>query len=120
MNKEEWKNKITEDCKGVGTYKLEFDSVIDALSSILEQRDKVMEDYKASGGKPVISQTNVAKKRYYVKNPFLTQWSDLNKDALSYWRDLGLTPNGLRKIDEQGLKGTRKDSFEEALSKLKI
>ena len=31
----------------------------------------------------------------------------MNTSALSYWRDLGLTPAGLKKIDESAIKGKK-------------
>jgi len=33
-----------------------------------------------------------------VKNPLLILWDDLNKSALAYWRELGLTPSSFRKM----------------------
>lgn len=121
MNKSKWKDNIIEACKGIGTYRPEFDSVIDTLATILEQRDKAMEMYEATGSKPVVTHTNKAHEKNYVKNPMLAQWSDLNKDALAYWRDLGLTPNGLKRINENEMKGHgKKDGIEEALKSLKI
>lgn len=118
MNKSEWKENIIKACEGVGTYREEFDSVIDTLATILEQRDKAMEQYEVTGAEPVITHTNKSHEKNYVKNPMLVQWSDLNKDALAYWRDLGLTPNGLKKISDKALTTSRGDSFEESLNKL--
>lgn len=120
MNKSEWKDNIIEACKGVNTYRTEFDSVIDTLATILEQRDKAMEMYINTGSNPVVKHTNKAHETNYVKNPMLVQWSELNKDALAYWRDLGLTPNGLKRINENELKTKTKDGFGEALKGLKV
>ena len=39
-----------------------------------------------------------------IKNPALVLWDDLNKSALAYWRDLGLTPAGLKKLNDDALK----------------
>lgn len=52
-----------------------------------------------------------------AKNPLLVMWDDLNKSALAYWRDLGLTPAGLKKIDEMSLK-SKKNPLVEALKEL--
>ena len=53
-----------------------------------------------------------------TKNPLLVMWDDLNKSALAYWRDLGLTPAGLKKIDETALKKQKKTGLSEILKEL--
>ena len=42
--------------------------------------------------------------------------NELNRDALAYWRDLGLTPAGLKRIDVQSMKQRKKSALAEALS----
>lgn len=54
-----------------------------------------------------------------TQNPALRLINDLNRDALAYWRDLGLTPSGLRKINDSAMKESRKESaLEKALKSL--
>jgi hypothetical protein len=43
---------------------------------------------------------------------------DLNAQALTYWRDLGLTPSGLKKLDDQALKAKKRSSLAEALREI--
>ena len=43
---------------------------------------------------------------------------DLNRTALTYWRDLGLTPKGLKAIDEKAMKPQKKDALAEVLKSL--
>lgn len=52
------------------------------------------------------------------QNPLLRLINDLNRDALTYWRDLGLTPAGLKKINESALKDNKADALTEALREL--
>lgn len=104
MEKEKWKKKIVKACKNVGTYKKDFEPVIDTLSAILETRDKTYEQFILSGGNSVITHINRGDHENYVKNPLLTAWNDLNTQALTYWRDLGLTPSGLRKLSADALQ----------------
>lgn len=101
MTKQEYVKKIKTAAKGVGTYKKEFDKVIETLADILAEADNVKAKYIESGGEPVIMFVNKSGAANMVKNPHLMLWSDLNKDALQYWRDLGLTPAGLKKIKEE-------------------
>ena len=118
MRKTDWKKKIIEQCKNVGTYQDAFLPVIDTLAGILEQRDKTHAEFTGSGGKSVIYYTNKAGAENMTKNPLLIMWDDLNKSALAYWRDLGLTPSGLKKIDEKALKPKKSSALAEALKDL--
>jgi hypothetical protein len=113
-----WKIKIKKACEGAGTYRPFFDNVIDTLSGILEMRDQAIEQYEASGSKPVVCHTNKARQTNLIKNPALVVIDDMNKTALAYWRDLGLTPAGLKKIDEKLMKPQKKSTFESLLSGL--
>ena len=121
MKKATWKKKITDACRDVGTYRESFDSVIDTLASILERRDELQERYEQSGGNPIVTHTNKGGATNLEQNPYLRLINDLNRDALAYWRDLGLTPAGLKRIDENRMKAQEnKKSFEDVLSSLGI
>lgn len=103
MKKNIWKKRIKSACEAAGTYKPYFDIVIDELAGILERRDDAEAQYDLDP-RPVIEYTNKAEATNIVKNPLLMLIDDMNKSSLQYWRDLGLTPAGLRKINEQALK----------------
>lgn len=118
MKAETWKNRITNACKDAGTYKPYFDSVIKTLSTIMEQRDIAYDQFIKEGGKTTITQINKGGNEYTEKNPLYVVVRELNMDALAYWRDLGLTPAGLKKIDEAALKGKKKSALAEALREL--
>lgn len=118
MTKKRWKTKIKKACIEAGTYQPFFDSVIDTLADILDKRDRANEKFEEEGSEPVIEYTNKAGATNTVKNPLLQTINELNANALTYWRDLGLTPAGLKKIDETALKYKPKDTFTDTLSKL--
>lgn len=118
MDAKKWKTKITSQCKEVGTFRKAFCPAIDTLAQVLAQRDATREEFEESGGASVIEYTNKFGATNYTKNPLLVLWDDLNKSALSYWRDLGLTPAGLKKIDEAALKGKKQSTLAKALSEL--
>lgn len=103
MKKTAWKTKIKNACIAAGTYKDYFELVIDELAGILERRDAAAELYD-DDPRPIIEYTNKAEATNIVKNPLLMLIDDMNKTAMNYWRDLGLTPAGLRRINEQALK----------------
>lgn len=110
MTAKAWKTRIKKNCKEAGTYKPCFDSVIDTLSDVLEQRDKALEQFEKSGGNMVISYTNKGGATNPSKNPFMLAWDDLNATALSYWRELGLTPSSLRKMTGSAAPAEEKKS----------
>ena len=105
MTKAAWKEHIIVACTEAGTYRAYFDSAIDTLAGIMEKRDNAEEQFEKSGGNTVVMHVNKGGNANIVKNPALVVVDDLNKTALAYWRDLGLTPAGLKRINETALKG---------------
>lgn len=119
MKKEEWKAKIERSCREAGTYQPFFDDIIETLSEIMENRDGAQAKYKKSGSKPVIEQETSTGGTKTVKNPLLVMVNDLNAAALSYWRDLGLTPKGFTAMQKNGFK-PKEASFEALLANIGI
>ncbi len=118
MNKKEWKKKIEQACNDAKTYKPFFDGVIDTLAQILETRDSVHEQYLENGAEPtIIKYTDRSNQPNVYKNPMLIMENDLNSQALAYWRELGLTAQGLKKLNVDIVKEDRV-SFEDLLSEI--
>lgn len=101
MRKRAWKSKLKKACMELGTYKPQFDYSIDALAGILELRDKAWEEYEASGEGVIVEFTNKNGSTNKVKNPNITLVDDMTKAALPIMKELGLTPAGLKKINEE-------------------
>lgn len=118
MEAKKWVTRIKRDTKRAGTYKPFFDEVIKTLAAILEERDQAMETFERTGGKVIVTHTNKAGATNLEQNPALRLVNDLNRDALAYWRDLGLTPKGLKAINEQALQEQKADALTEALADL--
>lgn len=114
MNKYDWKDKIENSCKEAGTYKPYFDSIIDTLAQILEIRDITHDRWVEEGSEPTVIHVNKAGEANSTKNPLLTLENDLNAQALAYWRDLGLSPGGLKKL-KADVVVTTEASFEDIL-----
>ena len=108
MTAKTWKSKIKKAARAAGTYRPFFDSAIETLAGILEYRDDVVERYRESGEGPVVQFTNKNGSTNTVKNPLLVMINELNASALTFWRELGLTPAGLKKINEASLKEEKK------------
>lgn len=98
MTKSKWKTLIIGQMIALKVQNDAYDSVVDALAAILEQRDKTAKEFKKSGGKSVTEYTNKNGSTNMTKNPLLVLWDDLNKSALAYWRELGLTPSAYKKM----------------------
>ena len=79
-----WKTKIVKACEAAGTYREYFNPIIDTLAGILEKNGA----------------TNLE------QNPLIRLINDLNRDALTYWKELGLTAASLKKINEAAIKGS--------------
>lgn len=120
MEREKWKRKIKAASRKAGTYKPYFDSVIDTLAGIMELRDKAQDQFEMSGGQTIVRYTNKAGATNPAKNPALIVIMDCNAQALAYWRDLGLTPAGLKRINEEGLKESNKSALDAALESFSL
>lgn len=118
MEKSKWKTKIVKACKDAGTYQKYFDQVIDTLAGILEKRDDAEMNFEKLGKTTVLKHTNKGGATNVVKNPALVVIMDLNAQALAYWRDLGLTPSGLKRLNSSAIEQKKEISFENILASL--
>ena len=98
MARKTWKSIIEGQMCALDIKIEPYKPVIDTLCEILKQRDAVYRQYINEGAEPVCEYTNKAGATNVVKNPLLILWDDLNKSALAYWRDLGLTPSSYKKL----------------------
>ena len=120
MRKTTWKARIKKACQEAGTYQPFFDNVIDTLAGILENRDKAQKQFEKTGGNPVVMHTNKNGAKNAVKNPALVMVMDCNQQALAYWRDLGLTPKGLKALDDKALQNNKRSSLDDVLADLGV
>lgn len=118
MTKLGWKKLIIQKMNVAGTYDEVFDPVIETLVDILVERDRLYKQYTKEGSKPLVTVVSDRGAENQRKNPLLSSWQELNRDALAYWRDLGLTPAGLKKIDENALKKESLSTLDQLLSNL--
>lgn len=118
MTARRWTKKIKEACVAAGTYQTYFDDVISTLATILEQRDNAYDLFIKSGGQTIVKYTNKGGATNPTRHPALKLMTELNQTALAYWRDLGLTPAGLRRINEEAMKPKKQTALAKALSDL--
>lgn len=115
-----WRKKIRAACEEAGTYQPFFDLAIEQLAGIMETRDQAQKQYKQMGKSPVIRYTNKGGQTNLRKNPALVIINECNQIALAYWRDLGLTPAGFKKLNGGTITKDNAGSFEDLLSDLGI
>lgn len=118
MTKNDWKNRIKSSCESAGTYRAFFDDTIETLAGILERRDLALEAFEKTGGNVIVKHTNKGGSTNLEQNPALRLVNDLNRDALAYWKELGLTPAGLKRINEEGMKKPKRSALAEAMKAL--
>lgn len=104
MKKEEWIPRIKAACEEAGTYRPFFDDLIATLAGVLERRDECERQYMESGEGMTIERTNKAGFTTLVKNPAMVFYDDFCRTALSYWKELGMTPAGLKRLKEETFK----------------
>lgn len=120
MTKAAWKNRITKACREAGTFQECFADPIDTLAWILSQRDDLIKQFEKSGGEAVVEHTNTKNQVNLEQNPCIRLINDFNRDALTYWNALGLTPKGLRAISDSAIKQVKSDTLAEALKEIGI
>lgn len=116
---EAYKKDIVKKMKSVGTYNLSFKHSIDVLSRTLYDYEIAVKNFESSGSHIIVKQTNKNGSTNIVKNPLYLAIEKLRDDVLSYSRELGLTPAGLKRINQDGNKPEKKSNLETLLNQLK-
>lgn len=98
MKKAAWKKKILKCMADAGTREEYFDATADTLADILERRDMAIEQWREEGMLLLVEKTSDRGAKNTAKNPLLTIIQECERDALSYWSSLGLTPSSLKKV----------------------
>lgn len=96
----EWRSIIVDCMKQAGTFKECFALPVATLAKILEKRDKAEMFLEQTGGEILVEHVNQGGNVYIEQNPAVRLINDLNRDALTYMRECGITPKGLKQIAE--------------------
>jgi len=107
------KNQTRDQMKALGVYKPEFEPIIEVYAQLREQYKVLTERFIASNY-DIEETTNTGSK----KAPIVTTLESLRKDILAYATQLGLTPQGLLKADEDAFKQKKKSKLSEMLKGL--
>jgi P27 family predicted phage terminase small subunit len=99
--------QVIENMKKLDIYKPEFDLTISIYASLVDQYKQLEKEFKKSKF-TVVEETGYSDNK--KKHPLVGSLESLRKDILAYSNALGLTPAGLRKINDQANKPKRKQS----------
>jgi phage terminase small subunit len=89
----------------LGVYKPEFDITIEVYAGLVEQYQALEKEFRKSKF-TVIEKTGYSDNA--KKSPMVATLENLRKDILSYSNALGLTPSGLKKINDEMNNGKKK------------
>lgn len=118
MTINQYKKKIVKAMEVLQIYKEEYENVIEILAKMLFDYDMAEIAFNESGGRYVIEYTNKAGATNIVKNPHWIVIESLRADILTYSRELGLTPAGLKKMQGKLDNDKRKSALASALELL--
>ena len=116
---EKIRKDIIKKMKEVGTYNVSFIYTINVLAKVLMDYETTTEQFAKTGGSIVIKHTNKNGSTNIVKNPLYLALEKLRDDTIAYSRELGLTPAGLKRINQDGNKPEKKSKLEQILSDFK-
>lgn len=118
-NCEDIKKDLVKKMKLVGTYDKSFNEIIELTSKLLEDYQNTLIEFKKSGSKIIVPFTNKNGSENLSKNPLYLAIEKLRSDVILYLRELGLTPQGLKKINANSdLKVEVKSKLDDALKKI--
>lgn len=118
MTANSWITEIKKQMSLKGVDYSGFGNVIQTLANLLEQRDKLYKQYQNEGSEVMVLYTSDRGKENMIINPLLKEWQNMNRDALVYWRELGLTPAGLKKLNEDSMKPAEQSPLDKVLANL--
>ena len=91
---------LVEAMRQVNTYRPEFDTAIDQLAVMLHEHDRTKKEFR-DGGSKVMLWRQGKYDEYQVKNPLIGMMEKQRRDILDALGALGLTPAGLKKINDE-------------------
>lgn len=112
-----YKRDINRMMKKVGTYNKSFEITINAFAKLLYDYQETLNMFEKTGGNVVISHTNKNGSTNIVKNPLYQSIEKMRTDIITYARELGLTPAGLKKLNQE-LQEEKESPLDSVLEKL--
>jgi len=102
--------KTVEDMTALGTYRVQFDPAVRCYAEMRQQLDALNEEFYSGGCRITEKYTNKAGATNEVKTALYSAIEQLRRDIANTEDRLGLTPAGMKKINEAEMKARRKTS----------
>ena len=115
-----YKKQIINKMKQVGTYNTSFMYTINTLAKVLADYEKTTNLYERTGGQIIVKHTNKSGATNIVKNPLYQAIEKQRDDIIAYSRELGLTPAGLKRIQDKDNTSKKESRLEMMLHELTI
>lgn len=111
----QFENEIVRQMDALHVYHEEFGNAVTVLARMLYDYQETLRMFEESGGRVVVKHTNKAGAVNAVKNPYYQTLEGLRINILAYLRELGLTPAGLKKVNDASMKPEKSSPLAEAL-----
>ena len=116
---DKYRKDIIRMMKSVGTYNKSFEYPINVLAKVMADYETISAQFITTGAHIVIPHTNKNGSRNVIKNPLYLALEKLRDDVINYTRELGLTPSGLKRINQDGAAPPKKTKLEMILTEIK-
>ena len=101
MSKKKIKDKITAYMETLGIYKEQYSESVSILANMLFDLETAEKEFTKNGRKFLIEYTNKNGSTNFIKNPNYQIIENLRRDSINVMKELGITPQGLKKYDEK-------------------
>lgn len=98
---QEHRFEIIDNMKRVHTYNPSFDAAVNVLARTMHEYEDTTKKFNESGSHIIIKHTNKNGSTNIVKNPLYLALEKLRDDVIAYSRELGLTPAGLKRLNDE-------------------
>lgn len=106
------KKSVVEAMQAMNTYKPEFEPIIEIYVGLNNQYKKLQSQFKKTKYKV---EENTGYSDNSKKSPLVATMENLRKDILKYANELGLTPAGLKRLNEKSKSKSAGGNFLDSL-----
>ena len=118
-----FRTQIRARMEQLNVYRREFEMPIRRLADIYWRRARVEEELEKSGYRMFVTMTDGKGETVAVKNPYLVELEKLDRQALELEREMGMTPNSLKRVNEASMpyqKNAEEDPLAAALGGIRM
>lgn len=95
--------KIRDACKGLGTYRQEFEGPIGRLAEYYARASAAKDQWEKAGKPLFVTMTNKSGGEYFGQHPLIKEIDNCAEHISQLEKALGLTPEAINKINQAAL-----------------